>query len=196
MIDYQGNIVIPIKYGFIRAYSDGLFVVQQKNGKFGCVDSLNKLVIDTTFEDIEQFYDGVAPAKLNEKWGVINKQGEFILKPTYDEITAYSEGLAKVVQNEKYGYIDTSGVLQIPIKYENVFDPFVNMHDFHNNLATIKIGDKWGFINRKGDLAIKPVYTYVRDFNQGVAWVKFDEKDSENFGFINVKGEVIYRNKK
>lgn len=51
-------------------------------------------------------------------------------------------------------------------------------------IAMYKDKGVWGFMNLKGEVIIKPKYTYCRDFNSGIA--KVGEK-----AFINLKGEKL-----
>lgn len=46
---------------------------------------------------------------------------------------------------------------------------------------------KWGYIDPKGNLAIKAIYDDNRDFSEGLAAVNFKGK----WGFINKRGEII-----
>ncbi|GGD26132.1 WG repeat-containing protein [Pontibacillus salipaludis] len=49
-------------------------------------------------------------------------------------------------------------------------------------------GEKWGYIDRKGDIKIPPKYSYARDFqNNGLAVVEVDQRS----GVINIKGDYV-----
>jgi hypothetical protein len=50
-------------------------------------------------------------------------------------------------------------------------------------------GGLWGFINRKGLLAINPQYEYVEDFHNGQAIVKMNGK----YGVINLNNEFVIK---
>ncbi|MBO7380047.1 MAG: WG repeat-containing protein, partial [Neisseriaceae bacterium] len=72
--------------------------------------------------------------------------------------------------------------LVIPAKYDWA-DPF------YDGLAQVKINNKWGFINKTGELVIPAQYDSdsVDNFHDGLARVKIDNK----WGFINKTGELV-----
>ncbi len=85
-------------------------------------------------------------------------------------------------------------------------------------MAAVKLHNKWGYINRKGEFIIKPRYDWTCNFNNGLAlvltgdeakiWGRKDEEhysDLENFktmllyntetamSYINKKGQTVYK---
>lgn len=74
-----------------------------------------------------------------------------------------------------------------------VFEPrFRDSGDFSNGLAYVQIIRKYGYINTKGDIAIKPAYLEARDFSQKLAAVKVKTaKGKVKWGFINKKAETV-----
>jgi WG containing repeat len=59
--------------------------------------------------------------------------------------------------------------------------------DFSEGFAAIKVGDKWGFMNRKGEYPIPPQFDEVGFFSEGLAAVKVGTK----WGFIDGKGKWV-----
>lgn len=66
------------RYKNVHSYSEGLAAVQQNNGRWGFINENQEWVIPARFEDVKEFKNGKAPAKLNGKWGFINKRGEWL----------------------------------------------------------------------------------------------------------------------
>ena len=56
-------------------------------------------------------------------------------------------------------------------------------------LATVKIGDKWGYINPGGEVVIKPQFDDTMMFSDGLAAIKISDK----WGYINPGGEVVIK---
>ncbi len=75
---------------------------------------------------------------------------------------------------------------------EIVIEPrFKDAGDFSNGLAPVQIMRKYGYINTRGDLAIKCQFIEAREFSQKLAAVKMKIDDgSELWGFINKKGKT------
>lgn len=58
---------------------------------------------------------------------------------------------------------------------------------FSEGLAVVNEGELWGYINRKGEMAIEPQYDYAADFSEGLAAVRIGDK----CGYINRKNEFV-----
>lgn len=58
---------------------------------------------------------------------------------------------------------------------------------FSEGLATAKIGDKWGYIDKNGALAIPPQFDNVTDFAAGLAAVEIGGK----WGYIDKNGQQV-----
>ena len=44
--------------------------------------------------------------------------------------------------------------------------------DFTEGLARVKVGQKWGYIDKTGKVVIEPIFEKVRDFRNGLSPVK------------------------
>ncbi len=49
-------------------------------------------------------------------------------------------------------------------------------------------GNKWGFLNEKGEVQIEPIYDLVEDFSDGLAAV---EVEHNKWGYIDTEGNVV-----
>ncbi len=78
-----------------------------------------------------------------------------------------------------FGFMKNGKVVIEP-KYDWAFS-------FYKNLASVKKGNKWGFINKSNEIIIPFQYDYVDYFNDGLAYV---EKDGKAF-YINKQGEFV-----
>lgn len=59
--------------------------------------------------------------------------------------------------------------------------------DFENGFASVRNGEKWGFINTEGKEVIPCIYDIVQPFNDGLAAVLKNNK----WGYVNTKGELV-----
>jgi len=53
--------------------------------------------------------------------------------------------------------------------------------------AAVKVNGKWGFINKDGEVVIKPQYEDARSFSNGYAAVK----KNKTWGFIDANNEIF-----
>lgn len=81
----------------------------------------------------------------------------------------------------KYGFIDTTGKVVIaPFEADLVTD-------FCDGLASFQREDKWGVIDRNGNIVVEPKFDDVVKYCQGVAPYRIKDK----FGLIDKAGNVI-----
>lgn len=72
-----------------------------------------------------------------------------------------------------------------------VIEPrFKDVGEFSDGLAYVKIMRKYGFIDLKGDIVIKPQYDYAGSFYEKRAAVRIGDSDAQ-YGFINRKGKLV-----
>ena len=60
---------------------------------------------------------------------------------------------------------------------------------FSEGLASVKIGNKYGYIDKTGQVAIKPQFDEVEEFSEGLASVKIGDKYS--YGYIDKSGQMV-----
>lgn len=92
-----------------------------------------------------------------------------------------------------YGWMDEQG--KVVIKPQK----FASVEDFHQGLARVRVstdsGDKWGFIDRTGAMALKPVFVEATDFNdQGITVVSVENtcgKEQHVHQLLDTTGKLV-----
>ncbi|MDH4090494.1 MAG: WG repeat-containing protein [Cyclobacteriaceae bacterium] len=125
-----------------------------------------------------------------KKWGYANLKGELIIPAQYEKCYEFSSsGLAPIYQSKgrEYYFINLKGErLDTEVKGFKLIDGFgFNLKGFEDGLVPVKVGDKWGFLNTAGKLAIPAKYDDATDFNGGYVPVKSGDK----YLVLNTKGE-------
>jgi|GEM_PF-6215371 len=162
-----------------------------KDGKFGYINKTGKIVIEPEFAYADDFYHGLARVIVggkNEKpslydknitggkYGFIDTKGNFVIKPVFDYASNFdNEKTAFVRIGNDNKYIDGTG------KY------IKNSNTFHNELSKVRIGRKYGFKDKSGNIVIDPVYDNVFNFFDGIARVEKHKK----MGAIDMQGQVV-----
>lgn len=201
-----GKIILPFDYIDMGEYSEGLVACENLDGKYGFLDLEGNIVIPFIYDDAGAFSEGLAPVfkadgyintilgrMTSYKCGYIDKKGNVVIPFKFIGFNSASElvfheGLAKqCVRNNKtanyhYGYIDTKGNWAI----EPIFD---NAEDFENGVAEVAINDKYGYINKNGDIIIPCIYDKYGGFviDDSIIEVK---KDGVNY-YFNFSGKPI-----
>lgn len=157
----------------------------------------------------------------SELWGIIHPSGEYIVEPGFKgiefvdkDIFIASKNTLEVADMYRLG-MDTPILEKLsrtgyfsnelcsvyrPTDQKSAFvnrngktitEWFEETRDFREGLAAIKKNKKWGFINTKGKIVIKPRFWAVKDFYNGLAAVRERNKKKDNWGFINAKGKIV-----
>jgi hypothetical protein len=185
-IDHEGKFSINPQFNYAFAFSEGLALVQNAEGKFGYIDEKGKYIINPTFKQAMAFSEGLAlVVKEDSQLEYIDKTGKtsLILPPEIDKAFSFSDGLAPVSSNGKYGYIDTKGKIIVPTKYA-----FAKA--FSSGLGLVAELDektnsmKWGYVNKQNEVKIKCQFSYAYNFSNELAMVQ----NGTDYGYIDKEG--------
>ena len=131
-------------------------------------------------EEVRDFQEGLAAAKLDTKWGYVTEATKFAILPQFDDANHFSEGLAAVRVGAHWGFIGKNGGYVVAPQFDNV-------DEFTHGLAPVKAGGKWGFVDTTGRLAIAPRFNRVSYFfglgpvEIGDTWIFIDKAGNEVF---------------
>ena len=169
------------------------------NKKWGFVDNTGREVIPCKYEAAFDFHEGMARVWAGGEWyysddlgddvlsgckiGYINKSGREIIPCQYDYAEDFHDGLANVnVEGARsvkgYGFIDKAGRVVIRD---------VGTAVFSEGLASVSLGNKWGYIDKTGQVAIPGRFDRAYDFHDGLALVREDR----TWGFIDKTGQMV-----
>ncbi len=124
----------------------------------------------------------LAIVKQNGKFGCIDKKGNIIIKPEWDWMLQSDKSRQILVEKDSlFGFVDNQGNILIEPKYKNAMV-------FYEGLASVSNGNKFGFINIKGDTVIPFIYDDVfLGFSNGLSHVTVND----SCGFIGKSGKVV-----
>lgn len=124
--------------------------------------------------------NNLAVVKLDSKFGCIDRKGNFVIKPTWDRMLQGDKHFL-VERDGSYGFIDKYGMIAIPTKFKDA-------HIFYEGMAAVGNGEKFGFINIKGDTVVPFVYDDVfLGFSNGLS----DVTKNDCCGYIDKNGKVV-----
>jgi len=179
-IDKEGNEIIPFMYDSVSPFSDGLARAKFDN-KWGVINIKNEVVIPFIYDGIV-IYSSFIRVELDNKMGLIDKQNNIIAPIIYDIIYGrIHKNIVIVKLDGKYGLIDNkTGKEVFPIKYDNI-------HSFRGGLAVVRLNNKFGFVDKDGNLVVPIIYSWAYDFREGLARVRYDGK----WGFVDTTGNLV-----
>lgn len=156
--------------------------------RWGYVNQSGKSIINPQFSRAELFHGGLARVEnMAHKIGYINPSGAFTIAPAYEAGLSFSEGLACVVPTSgQITFVDTKGTVKFVVANAR------EARSFHEGLAAVRIGEKWGYINPEGRLVIPPSYNKAASFADGRARVEQQVGPFETkIGFIDKNNAVV-----
>ncbi len=198
-MDKQGNWVIKPQFNYVDDFHDGLAKVwfgDNKIGKWGFMDKQGNWVIKPQFNYVGDFHDELAMVRKGDdntgKWGFIDKKGNWVIKPQFNSADSFSEGLAgvylpsviddgftttfKTLENSGFLFIDKQGKIYTCNIGESYDKNVSEMWPFSDGLAKVKMGstkftecDTYGFINKQGEMVVRPRLYIAQDFSDGLA---------------------------
>ncbi len=176
-----------------------------KSKLFGLVEcETGKVVIPFEYDDLGDYSEGLIWAEKDHKCGYLDIQNRVIIQFKYGQAYNFSEGLAAVgerdgyysavmgrVPNFKIGFIDKSDNVVIPFQFKPQLAS--STPEFHEGLSPMGVSSNnyWGlnigYINKKGEFIIKPIYESAEPFENGLGKVQRNGKA----GFVNNNGEEV-----
>ena len=187
------------------------FITIDKNENYGVIDKDDNVIIDNKYTFIDYLFDNYFVAQNEQKIGIVDDKGKEVIKFDYDVLQKI-EG-TDLIQGIKNGNIDlidknmkkilTTKNAQIDIK-ENYIKIY-NSEDRKylqydgkevSNINVIKeaklfakkSNNKWGFVDKNGNIKIQYTYDMVTELNEyGYAGIKLNGK----WGVINSEGKII-----
>jgi tetratricopeptide (TPR) repeat protein len=188
--DIQGNIIDTLESAPIQGFLDEFAILPVKGtkGEFSIVDKtwqersrIKASMLGPYSQGLIAYFDTTA-----HKWGYLDINGKTVIKPQFQVTNPFSEGVALVgFSGPKLfnGYINKDGKLVLKIQYR-----FAG--NFHNGLAWVSDGNKWGYIDTKGNTVIPLQYDLALDFSSTEKGLLAPVRRDNKFGFINNKNEV------
>ncbi len=188
VINDKGKEIVAPSLAFIDDYFDHrAWVLNEKNGKWGCFDEKGHLIIDFNYQSVSRFCNGYALCLNDDVYELVSKSNKLIYKVPKIYVSSYRESffLDKVWVSEQKTNIERKVNKQKIEKYSNSLPSYFH---FNENIAAIpaKIKDelRFVFINTNGQQVIKSTYEDVKLFQNGLAPVK----EKGKWGLIDLAG--------
>ena len=167
-----------------------LLLVKSNEGKWGFSDNSGKILINTQYDNANNFKEGLAAVSKNGKWGFIDSAGNSIGALEYDHVQAFYNEYAAVNTGTKFGYIDNTGKVKIKLQYyyDNEFTS--DLYHFENGSTFVKIGvNQYRLIDKTGKALYSQAISYARPFSDELAAIKVNNR----FCYIDDNGKIRIR---
>jgi hypothetical protein len=192
-IDTRGRTVISFPdtadYYGISDISDDIIIIRMKNTlRTGCINIKGDVLVEpkynnlyTTAKDGIIGFSNKTETQGLSMYDIYNYNGKLLFSKELKNLDDYSCGFAKVVfKDGQTTFMNKKG--------DYVFGKFDSAKSFSENLAAVKIDNKRGYIDIKGNLVIDYFdYSGVRSFKNGYAMIK----TNDSIGFIDNTGKIV-----
>lgn len=179
IINKDNNELIENKYNYLEYLYGDYFIAAKEDGYLGVINTTDEVLVEFKYEVLQKIEGtNVLEAKVLKE-----NKSELYSK---DLEKVYSSNNASIYKSDNYitayhmlepEYFDFNGK-----KLENK-DIFIN-----NQILSSKLDDKWGFIDRSGNVIIDYQYDAVTEFNDaGFAGICKDNK----WGIIDTSGNIL-----
>ena len=195
---------------------DGEIAMVKKLENTGFINNTGKFV-GKWYSKVEPVGYGLYKVFKYEKWAIVNQQG-IIVTSWFDEVYPFDGQFLKVKKDDKYAYLNKMGGLAISW-YDKIFpekegiiivlnegkyrfynvntffisEEFEYLSNFFEGLAVVKQNEKYGFIDKVGNIVFGFEYDNAKPFKDGLAVVEKGDK----VGYMQRNGELLigWRNK-
>lgn len=133
-----------------------------------------------------------------------NADKEIIIQGPFDGAHDFSCGLGlvqagrwgRINEEAKQYYLDTTGRVVLTIAFEDSCQVF----PFAEDMAAIHVGfsdtmhrldGKWGYIDKRGKIVIRPQFDYAEAFSEGLARIRIGPVKAGKWGFVDKTGAVV-----
>lgn len=183
-----------VDLGYVRGFSDGLAPIQV-DGRYGFIDRQGKEAMAPTYQWAGEMSEGRAAIIVDREVGYIDRNGTVVIAPTFD--------IPSDIPNETIGKAAApiSGYFSGHVCYftssGGIFTwPRLSLaYRFSEGMACVRVGDKYGYVDKAGRMSIAPRFVSACNFSEGLAAVEVDGAAfgarGRKWGYINQAGELV-----
>lgn len=191
VIDSKGIVqhILDNSYSEYKALGSDLVPVKNENDAWQYLSLDSKKLVGEEYKNCSSFVNDKAVVSDGKSWSLVDKKFKKVSDKKFSDVKLHSNGefigSDIMIASDKDGYhmYDEKG------KAMNSFsakDMDVCKGEY---IAYQSDKGKWGFVDKKGKVVLKPVYDEAKSFSNGLAAVK----TGDSWGFINDKFEEVIK---
>ena len=154
------------------------------NSIFSSCNSRAIDTVNTQFDEVKYFSEGLAPVRKDDKWGYVNGNGEMVIPFLYDDADLFQDGFARVGLkspggSDQYAYINKIGQYVIgPLKAEV----------YYNGEGKFRVSqeNKTSLLDQNGKILLQCPGLWDGNFNDDMGIVYLNNQ----FGYIDKTGSL------
>ncbi len=178
--DFDGQMIASDFYFWSYQGDDERFVIKNKEGEMGVINSQGKMIIPFSFVNISNWDNFYAIEEYGKK-GVKNVENNYIIPAIYDNISYPIYDTFIVEQNNKYGILNKFNQMIIPLEYD-----FIKKVNDDYLLYFVSKNKKVGMFDIRGKQIVPLIYDKYKISDEDENTFEF-EKDGKIFKFVNLE---------
>ena len=200
-IDKTGRVITPVEWdGAQTQDEEGFGAVRRGNG-WALVDKNGKVLGEPQWEMQWRLLRadlGFLPVRKGGKWGMIGLDGTVLVEPAFDSIAPGKNGVLFFKPGEKSIFVGSGGKTVFETgpwdEVRGVSSPFdwKKTPGFSDGFLAVRSGDKWGFIDEKGETVIAPAWNQVANFSEGLVAVRGNDDPSGGWKILKSDGAPAF----
>ncbi len=162
---------------------DTVIKLYLNNAKWGYLNAEGEIIIEPTYDFVEDYFEDRAVCILNKKSGVIDPQGEEVIPFLYDKISYSKRNQLFELKNSNKGtqyLMDNEGNLLSDIAFNGI-------SEIKDGIRRVELNGKYGYVDTLGNLIAECNFDTASLFNEGYAFV---EKDSVSY-LLSKDGKLL-----
>lgn len=188
-INTSGAEIIPLKYEKAYTLDDDNGMFAKLNGKWGCINRNNTVIIDFKYDWLYRFENGFG-FELGNKAGLLDSIGnlKIEIENNYDDLSWVNDSLLIVKENDLYGLYHTGKGWLLQPEYENLIR-FKYTDKLEKIYFETEHNGFFGVVDMSGKVIIESKYKSMDTLSYpNMILVSYDSDFEDNF-FIDIYGK-------
>ncbi|MDQ0171754.1 WG repeat-containing protein [Paenibacillus tundrae] len=185
-MDYKGQLVVPAEFRNKIEFRGNTLEWGLHRDAYSAIVQQDGLVIplDKQYHSLDEPQNGLWKIQGSGE-GVVDVSGKIIVEPQDEQKVILSGDGSYAVRDMK----DPSAGWTVYKKDQTLLfeSKYTDIQAFSEDLAAVKLNQKWGYVSKQGDIKISAQYEEANLFQMGSAVIRKNGK----YGLIGTRGEII-----
>lgn len=166
-INKKGKNPFGKSFSYAGEFKNGAAIIKEENG-WGLIDTKGNYLIPTKYGGVSHIANGNVWIKEGTEWTYVSYpkmdlvlEGNYVIYGEDYEGTFWVDKASEDPEKVLRAYANSKGKIISPW--------FSNATNFAEGLAAFEQDEKWGFIDKNGEIIITPNFGYASNFSEGLA---------------------------
>lgn len=177
------------EFDWISAFNESGIAVVRKSGGFGLLNRDGRMILETNYDQVLEAGDGLYILVKDKHYGFYSAEACFLSALEFDyqkehPVEYYVQNTwFRLLKNKTMALMDANGALRVN------YGVYEDCGFFNEGLLRVKKKKKFGFVDRKLQVAIPYQFTWAEDFADSIALVK----KGDGYEAIDVWGHTRFK---